>query len=338
MTGDVVHLAIEGLGKSFGAPGPSTTCRSTIAAGSVHALVGENGAGKSTLGKIIAGVLAAGPGSLTPARRARRRSARRAHALERGIALVAQEVALVPHLTVAENVFLGVEPRRAGFIDRRALAERFRALAAEAGFDLPHRRPGRPPAHGQAAAGRDPARPRPRRRADRPRRADRRLSAAEVERLHAIVRMLAARGQHGHPRVALPARGPRPGRHGHGPARRPGRVRPSPPRDETEDSLIAAMLGRSVGADLPAQAAGRRRRPGRARRARTSSAPGVHGVTLQVRAGEIVGLAGLVGAGRTELARAIYGAPTTQRAARRRPATDGRSRARPATRCGPAWR
>ena len=54
----------------------------------------------------------------------------------RGIALVAQEVALVPRLTVAENVFLGAEPRRAGFIDAAPLRERFDRLVADAGFDL----------------------------------------------------------------------------------------------------------------------------------------------------------------------------------------------------------
>ena len=57
-------------------------------------------------------------------------------ALVTRIALVAQEVALVPRLTVAQNVFLGVEPRRAGFIDRGSLRERFDRLIEEAGFDL----------------------------------------------------------------------------------------------------------------------------------------------------------------------------------------------------------
>src|SRR4029077_1686509 len=57
-------------------------------------------------------------------------------ALVRGIALVAQEVALVPRLTVAQNVFLGAEPRRAGFIDRGSLRDRFDRLVVDAGFDL----------------------------------------------------------------------------------------------------------------------------------------------------------------------------------------------------------
>src|SRR3954465_11384383 len=129
------HLETRGLGKSFGATRALDDVSITIGAGTVHAFVGENGAGKSTLGKIIAGVFPQDQGDLVlRGTTVSFRSPR--EALVRGIALVAQEVALVPRLTVAENVFLGAEPRRAGFVDRGTLRERFDRLVADAGFDL----------------------------------------------------------------------------------------------------------------------------------------------------------------------------------------------------------
>ncbi len=132
---DVAHLEVRGIGKSFGATRALDDVSVTVRAGSVHAFVGENGAGKSTLGKIIAGVFPQDQGDLV-LRGTTVSFASPRQALVRGIALVAQEVALVPRLTVAENVFLGAEPRRAGFIDRRSLRDRFERLTRESGFDL----------------------------------------------------------------------------------------------------------------------------------------------------------------------------------------------------------
>lgn len=300
-----IHLAVQGIGKSFGATRALDDVSLEVASGTVHAFVGENGAGKSTLGKIIAGVMAPDHGSLVLRGESVAFASPRA-ALERGIALVAQEVALVPHLTVIENVFLGTEPNRAGFISRAAMAERFDRLASETGFDVP----------GSARVGRlalakqqqvEVLRALARDAAllvlDEPSAS---LSAAEVDRLHAIVRMLTAGGR----TVVLVSHFLREvldladtvtvlrdGRH----------ITTGPASDATEDSLIAAMLGRSVGRVYPAH------RPAAADApvllsVRDLHAPGVHGVDLDLRAGEIVGLAGLIGAGRTELARAIYGA------------------------------
>ena len=130
-----VHLEVRALGKSFGATRALDDVSVAVRAGTVHAFVGENGAGKSTLGKIIAGVFPQDQGDLVLRGTTVSFGSPR-EALVRGIALVAQEVALVPRLTVAENVFLGAEPRRAGFIDRGSLRERFDRLIAEAGFDL----------------------------------------------------------------------------------------------------------------------------------------------------------------------------------------------------------
>jgi ABC-type sugar transport system ATPase subunit len=121
---DAARLEVRGLGKSFGATRALDEVSVAVGAGTVHALVGENGAGKSTLGKIIAGVFPQDQGDLVlRGTTVSFRSPR--EALTQGIALVAQEVALVPRLTAAENVVLGAEPRRAGFIERRTLRDRF---------------------------------------------------------------------------------------------------------------------------------------------------------------------------------------------------------------------
>ncbi len=101
-----------------------------IERGSCHALMGENGAGKSTLGKILAGVYTADGGELLlagkPIRPATPLAARRL-----GIAMVHQELAFCPNLTVAENLCLGDLPRRAGWLDRRQMRERARAMLQE---------------------------------------------------------------------------------------------------------------------------------------------------------------------------------------------------------------
>ena len=105
--------------------------------GSCHALVGENGAGKSTLGKILAGVYVADEGEIrldgehihTPNPLAARKL---------GIAMVHQELAFCPNLSVAENLCLGDLPRRAGFLDRHRLREQARGMLREieAEFDV----------------------------------------------------------------------------------------------------------------------------------------------------------------------------------------------------------
>ena len=300
-----IHLEVRGIGKSFGATRALDDVSIEIASGTVHAFVGENGAGKSTLGKIIAGVFPQDQGDLV-LRGAPVAFGSPREALERGIAIVAQEVALVPQLTVAQNVFLGAEPRRAGFIDRRSLAEHFARLAAESGFDLD----GRAIVGGLSIAVqqqveilRSLARQADLIVLDEPTAS---LSAKETDRLHEIVRSLRTSGR----TVILVS---------HFLAEvlsladtvtvlRDGRViRTGPAAAETENSLVAGMLGR------PAARAYPEKRPAPPEgpvvmSVRHLSAPGVMDVSLEIRSGEIVGLAGLIGAGRSELARAIFGA------------------------------
>ena len=275
---DATRLEVRGLGKSFGATRALDEVSVAVRTGTVHAFVGENGAGKSTLGKIIAGVFPQDQGDLVlRGTTVSFRSPR--EALTQGIALVAQEVALVPRLTAAQNVFLGAEPKRAGFIERGTLRDRFDRLVADAGFDI----------QAGSIVGRLPL-----------------AHQQQVERLHEVVRGLHARGH----TVILVS-------HFLGEVLdlsdvvtvlRDGRVvRTGPIADETEASLVTGMLGRPVSRTYPAKQPAPPDAPV-AIAVEGLSAIGVTDVSLTLRAGEIVGLAGLIGAGRSELARAIYGA------------------------------
>ena len=118
---------MRAISRRFGATVALAAVDLTVAAGQIHALLGQNGAGKSTLMKILSGALRSDEGSIeldgAPYRPRDPLEGRRA-----GIAMIYQELSLAPHLSVAENIFLGREPRRSGLLDRRAM--RAGALAA----------------------------------------------------------------------------------------------------------------------------------------------------------------------------------------------------------------
>ena len=137
----------------------------------MHGLVGENGAGKSTLAKAIGGAHQPDDGEILVEGEPVRFSTPR-DALERGIALIAQEIALVPEATVEENVFLGAEPRRAGMVDRAALRRAYRELDERVGFGLRRTLDRAAHARGRPAEGRDHARARAGRADDPDGRAD----------------------------------------------------------------------------------------------------------------------------------------------------------------------
>src|SRR6266700_2020767 len=128
-------LEVRGLSKSFGALRALDNVDFTLQAGQIHALVGENGAGKSTLIKVITGVLSRDSGiirlqggDVAP------RSAR--EAVDIGIASVYQEVNLLPNLSVAQNLYLGREPTRFGMVRDRDMKRRAAALLAGYGLHI----------------------------------------------------------------------------------------------------------------------------------------------------------------------------------------------------------
>jgi ribose transport system ATP-binding protein len=129
-------LEMKGISKSFGGNLVLSDVDFSLWPGEVHALVGENGAGKSTLMKILSGVLPRDAGSIRLEGRevsiSSPHDARRA-----GISMIFQEHTLAPHLSVAENIFLGVEPAgHFGFLNNRTLARRAAAILERHGFPL----------------------------------------------------------------------------------------------------------------------------------------------------------------------------------------------------------
>jgi ribose transport system ATP-binding protein len=128
------RLEMRGVRKAFGATVALDGVDVAVRSGEVCALVGQNGAGKSTLMGILAGALKpdAGAMRIDGAPYAPRHPLDARHA---GVAMIYQELSLAPHLTVMENIVLGVEPTRGGFIQR----DRMRAIAADALAELGHR-------------------------------------------------------------------------------------------------------------------------------------------------------------------------------------------------------
>lgn len=302
-------IELRGVGKSFGGVPVLSGIDLRLEPGSVHALVGENGAGKSTLSKIIAGLYTADAGELLVDGEEQRFTSPR-EALDRGIAAIAQELALVPGLSVAENVFLGREPRTLGWVSRRKLRAAYVALAERTGFELDPDVPVgslRTADQQKVEILRALARGASLIIMDEPTAA---LSAHDARLLHGVVRQLAASG---HTVVLI----------SHFLSEvlelcdtvtilRDGLlIRTAPAADETEATLIEGMLGRTLGSVFPPKPPV----PADAEpvlRVTDLVAPGVHGVSLDIRPGEIVGLAGLVGAGRSEIAHAVYGAARRQ--------------------------
>jgi rhamnose transport system ATP-binding protein len=306
VSGRPVHVELRGVAKRFGGIHALTEIDLPIERGSIHGLVGENGAGKSTLGKIIAGVHRPDEGELwVEDRRANYLSPR--GALADGLTLIAQEPTLVPRRSVLENVFLGIERGRAGVVNGRSLRARWRSLVEEVGFDLPP----------DAAAGtlrvadqqkaevmRAVARNAKLIVMDEPTAA---LTTDESERLFDAVRRLRERGttivyvSHFLAEVLDLVETVT--------ILRDGRlVRTSPAANETPESLVSAMLGRSMDVTFPEKVFPPADSPVVLSVHGLTRAPAVADVSFDVRAGEIVGLAGLIGSGRSEVARAIFGA------------------------------
>src|SRR5579864_7654941 len=114
-TAAVSHIQLVSIGKRYSGTKALDNVSVEVAGGTVHALVGANGAGKSTLGKIVGGVIRPDDGQLYVDDRPVRYSSPRDARID-GIATIAQELAPVPQMSVMENIFLGIEPGRSGFV------------------------------------------------------------------------------------------------------------------------------------------------------------------------------------------------------------------------------
>jgi rhamnose transport system ATP-binding protein len=298
-------IELQDVSKHFGGVLALDRVSVAVARGSVHALVGENGAGKSTLGRIVAGALASDAGRmLLDGEPVSFRSPR--EALEHKVAAIAQEPSIVPQLSVAQNVFLGVEPRSGAVLRGRRLRAAYAELAESAGFDLPGELPAgrlRTAEQQKVEILRAVSRDAQLIVMDEPSAA---LSEHETAQLHEIIRSLRRAGKtiilisHFLREVLELADTVTVLRDGQ-------LVRTSSSAAETQASLVEAMLGRPLTSTFPAK------RPAPADApvlltVKDLTAPGVEGASLELRAGEILGIVGLVGAGRTELARALYGA------------------------------
>jgi ABC-type sugar transport system ATPase subunit len=276
----------------------------SLGRGRVLGLVGENGAGKSTLLNVLGGVLAPEKGSMR-LEGAPYAPASPSEATARGIAFVHQELNLFPNLSVAENVFLHALPRRGPFVDRGRLEARARAALRELDLDLspsalvedlaPGERQLVEIARALAAEARVVV-------LDEPTTS---LSALEAERLFAIVGRLRAQGR----AVVYVS-------HALGDVLRlsdeilvlrDGAVVGGGPRPAFDEARLVSLM---VGREIETVFAARRTTPTaevafEARGVRAGSR--VRGIDLTVHRGEVVGLAGLMGAGRTETLRALFG-------------------------------
>jgi simple sugar transport system ATP-binding protein/ribose transport system ATP-binding protein len=300
------HAELRGVSKRFGGVQALTDIDLGIVQGSIHALVGENGAGKSTLGKIIAGVHRPDEGELwVNGRKVGYRSAR--DALADGVTLIAQEPTLVPHRSVLENVFLGFEDTVAGVLEKRRLARRYEALVAATGIELPARKLARTlrvADQQKVEILRAVAREARFVIMDEPTSA---LTRDEADRLFELVRGLRRSGttivyvSHFLAEVLALADTVS--------VLRDGRlIKTSAAGGETPESLVTAMLGRTIGLAFPDKEPPPAEAPVMLSVRDLTSPPTVAGVSFEIRAGEIVGLAGLIGSGRSEVARAIFGA------------------------------
>jgi len=305
-------LEMQGISKAFGGVRALSGVDLTIRPGEVHALIGENGAGKSTLMNIMSGVIADYEGKMRLAGTEIRFSSPQG-ALKVGVATVFQELDLVPGLSVAHNLFLGQEPLRSGiFVDNSTMYQRAETVLQRIGGGISPRgivgnlRLGQQQAVAIAKA---LAVGEPRILIlDEPTAA---LSTHEVERLFEIIRLLRSRGVAivfiSHRLEEISQIGDRVT------VLRDGQTVATVPASTRQDHLVSLLIGESLRALFPP--AGTATSEDRLTLENFSYRPGrpspdwqePHDINLTVRAGEIVGLVGLLGAGRTELLQVLYG-------------------------------
>ena len=298
-------LELQDIEKRFGGVTALRGGNLTVNAGEVHLLLGENGAGKSTLMKIVAGIVQRDAGKmLWNGQEVFLGSPSEAAAI--GIAMVNQESLLAPHMTVAENIFLGREERAPfGWVNRRAITEKARHLIEQYGFPL------------QAEWRVDRLSPAGRQMVeicraiqhgssllifDEPTSS---LSDSETQQVFRIVRDLKARNMGiiyiTHRMDELRVIGDRVTVLRDGSTVHTGNL-----ADIPTDQLIRHMVGREV-AQIYEREHLTPGAPVLEVRNVSVEATRLKNISLTLRQGEITGMAGLIGAGRTELCRAIFG-------------------------------
>lgn len=297
------YLEAIDVSKSYPGVQALNRIRFDVREGECHALVGENGAGKSTLMKILAGAEPMDSGTIRiQGREVKIKSPLHAKAL--GISVIYQEFNLVPQLGAAENIFLGREPHWCGFVDFRKEREEARSLLARLGLTLDVNRPvcefsvaqqqmveiaKALSQNAKIIAMDEPSAT---------------LTLHELENLFALIRSLKKEG------MAIIFI-----------SHRLDEIfeicdRVTVFRDGTwidtrdvaslnRDDIIEMMVGRKLTEEFPKQTV---TRGNEVLRVENITGQGVHNVSFSVHAGEIVAMTGLVGAGRTEVARMIFGA------------------------------
>ena len=303
-----IGLQVAGIAKRYGATLALDGVDLAVRPGEVLALLGENGAGKSTLMNVLSGEVQPDRGEMHLDGAGFAPSAP-SDARRRGVALIHQELSLCPHLSVTDNVLLGNEVSHRGWIDRAAARTRARALLDE----LPH-----PEIHPDKRLSDLSLPARQIVEICRALAGDARvllmdeptssLQGSDVDRLFALIRRLAARGiaivyiSHFLEEVRQIA--------DRYTVLRDGRsVGNGAIAGTTNDQLITMMVGRSAEGLFPTRHPPRD--PAVVLSVRGVAAPPrLHEASFDLRAGEILGIAGLLGSGRTELVRALYGLDT----------------------------
>jgi ribose transport system ATP-binding protein len=300
-----MEVLMQGIGKAFGPVRVLEGVDFRIGAGEIHALMGENGAGKSTLMKILCGVYQADAGKiLIDGGAAQIRST--VDAERAGIAIIHQELNLIPQLTVMENLFLGREPSRFGIVDTATMRRDARKW-----LDMVGARDIDPQTEaGQLSIGRQQLVEIAKALSldarvvvmDEPTAA---LTNREIDTLFEIMLSLKSRGvaivyvSHRMEEIFRICDKISVLRDGHFVGERAI-------RDTGFDEIVRLMVGRELGERFPK----RRHEPGAVRLQVESLADdgNIKDVTFDVRAGEVVGIAGLMGAGRSEVLRTLFGA------------------------------
>lgn len=299
------YLSFHGIGKTFPGVKALQDISFECAAGQVHALMGENGAGKSTLLKILSGSYQPTSGEI----RLKGLPVSFTHttdALDAGVAIIYQELHLVPEMSVAENIYLGQLPQRAGLVNRKLLRYEAGEQLKNLGMDIDPETPLKNLSLGQwqmVEIAKALARNAKVIAFDEPTSS---LSAREIEHLFRVIRQLREQGRVvlyvSHRMEEIFALSDaitvfKDGRY----------VRTFEDVAQTShDALVEAMVGREIG-DIYGYSP---RQTGDVRlQLDNVQAKGVRTpISLSVRAGEIVGLFGLVGAGRSELMKGLFGA------------------------------